>query len=57
MCPFCRGTTKLIRVDGHLSTYQCLDCGEVASAEDGTKLDSYFEWLMSRTKSKRVAAF
>jgi len=57
MCPLCRGTTKLIRVDGHLSTYQCLDCGEVASAEDGTKLDSYFEWLMSRTKSKRLAAF
>jgi len=58
MCPFCRGTMKLIRVGGHpmLSTYQCLDCQEVTTTEDGAKIDSYFEWLMSRTKSKRIAA-
>ena len=50
---------KLIRVGGHpmLSTYQCLDCEEVTTAEDGTGTESYFEWLMSRTKSKRVVAF
>jgi len=40
-----------------LSTYQCLDCGEVTTPEEGSKLESYFEWLMSMTKSKRVAAF
>jgi hypothetical protein len=59
MCPFCRGMTKLMRVSGHpmLSTYQCLDCGEVTTAEDGAGTESYFEWLMSRTKSKRVVAF
>jgi hypothetical protein len=59
MCPFCRGTTKLIRVDGHpmVSTYQCLDCGEVTTAQDEAEGESFFEWLMSRTKSKRIAAF
>jgi hypothetical protein len=53
MCPFCRGTMKLARVDGlsKSRTYQCLDCGEV---EDGTEAGSYFEWLMSRPKSKRA---
>jgi len=59
MCPICRGTMKLIRVGGYpmLRTYQCLDCKEVTTAEDKVRIDSYFEWLMSRTKSKRVAAF
>jgi transposase-like protein len=59
MCPLCRGTMKLVQVGGHpiLSTYQCLDCEKVVTREAGTGIESYFEWLMSRTKSKRVAAF
>jgi hypothetical protein len=59
MCPFCRGTLKLIRVGGRLmlSTYQCLDCREITTAESESRKDSYFEWLMSRPNSKRVAVF
>jgi hypothetical protein len=55
MCPFCRGTLKLIRAGGPLmpSTYQCLDCQQITTAENGAAKDSYFEWLMSRTGSKR----
>ena len=55
MCPFCRGTLKLIRAGGPLtpSTYQCLDCRKITTAEPVARKDSYFEWLMSRTKSKR----
>ena len=54
MCPFCRGKMKLVRVDGHpkLSTYQCLSCKEVTTVEDGAGIGSYFDWLMSRPKSK-----
>jgi hypothetical protein len=57
MCPFCRGTLKLIRVGGPfmLSTYQCLDCRETTTAESKTGNDSYFEWLMARSKPKRFA--
>jgi hypothetical protein len=59
MCPFCHGMTKLIRAGGHpmRSTYECLDCGEVTTAEGETGTESYFEWLMARTKSKRILAF
>jgi hypothetical protein len=58
MCPFCRGTLKLIRAGGPLmaSTYQCLDCREITTAESEAGKDSYFEWLMSRTKSKVLRA-
>jgi hypothetical protein len=54
MCPFCRGSMKLVRLDGYpkLSTYQCLRCEEVTMIEDGAGIGSYFEWLMSRPKSK-----
>jgi transposase-like protein len=54
MCPFCRGTMKLARIDGHLkiSTYRCLKCREVMTVEDGA--GSYFDWLMSRPISKRA---
>jgi hypothetical protein len=50
---------KLIRVGGHPMhrTYQCIDCKSVTTAEDEVRIDSYFEWLMSRTTSKRAAAF
>ncbi len=56
MCPFCRGKMKLVRVDGRpkLSTYQCLSCKEVTTVVDGAGIGSYFEWLMSRPKSKRA---
>jgi hypothetical protein len=40
-----------------LSAYQCLDCREVPTTEDGTGIHSYFLWLMSRPKSKRITAF
>ncbi len=54
MCPFCRGTMRLARVDDHpkLSSYQCLSCKEVTTVEDGAGIGSYFDWLMSRPKSK-----
>jgi len=57
MCPFCRGRMKLVRVDGHpkLSIYQCLSHKEVTTVEDGTGIGSYFEWLMSRPKSKSAS--
>jgi hypothetical protein len=57
MCPFCRGTLKLIRVGGPLmlSTYQCVECREITTAENKPRNDSYFEWLMSRPISKRFA--
>jgi hypothetical protein len=56
MCPFCRGTMKLVWVDGRpkFSTYQCLSCKEVMTVEGGAGTGSYFEWLMSRPKSKRA---
>jgi hypothetical protein len=38
------------------STYQCVDCREVTTAEREAGKDSYFEWLMSRTKSKVLRA-
>jgi hypothetical protein len=55
MCPFCLGTMKLIHVGGRptLGTYQCLDCTEVMTTEGEARIDSYFEWLMSRPRSKR----
>jgi hypothetical protein len=37
------------------STYQCVDCQQITTAENETGKDSYFEWLMSRTGSKRAA--
>ena len=50
---------KLVGVGGRpiLSTYRCLDCGKVATVAEEDKVDSYFEWLMSRPTSKKVAAF
>jgi len=59
MCPFCRGTTKLVQIGGYptLSTYQCVECEKITTVEERTGIDSYFEWLMSRTKSKRITAF
>jgi hypothetical protein len=38
------------------SAYQCVDCREVSTAEREAGKDSYFEWLMSRTKSKVLKA-
>jgi hypothetical protein len=38
------------------STYQCLDCREITTAESEAGKDSYFEWLMSRTRSKVLRA-
>jgi transposase-like protein len=57
MCPFCRGKMKLVRVDGHpkLSTYQCLSCKEITTVEDEPGIGSYFDWLMSRPKSKSAS--
>jgi hypothetical protein len=57
MCPFCRGTLKLIRAGGPSmpSTYQCVDCRQITTNERQAWNDSYFEWLMSRPKSKRGA--
>ena len=59
MCPFCCGTLKLVQVGWQPThkTYQCLGCEKVMTIEAGTGIESYFEWLMSKTKSKRVAAF
>jgi hypothetical protein len=37
------------------STYQCADCQQITTAASEAGKDSYFEWLMSRTKSKRGA--
>jgi len=56
MCPVCRGKMKLARVGRHpkVSTYQCLSCKEVVTVEDWAGSGSYFEWLMSRPKSKRA---
>ena len=56
MCPVCRGKMKLARVGGHpkVSTYQCLSCKEVTTVEDWSGSGSYFQWLMSRPKSKRA---
>jgi len=56
MCPVCRGKMKLARAGGHpkVSTYQCLSCKEVMTVEDSAGSCSYFEWLMSRPKSKRA---
>jgi hypothetical protein len=56
MCPFCRGAMRLVGLDAHptLKTYQCIDC-EAANAIDGDT--SYFEWLMSRPKSKGTGTF
>ena len=59
MCPFCRGTLKLIRSGGPLTikTYQCLECREVTTTENETGKVSYFDWLMSRPASKRIMAY
>jgi hypothetical protein len=59
MCPFCRGTLKLIRSGGpmRLKTYQCLECREVTTTESETDNASYFDWLMSRPATKRVMVF
>jgi uncharacterized protein YbaR (Trm112 family) len=59
MCPFCRGTLKLVRAGGPAtpSTYQCLDCQKITTADRVACKDSYFEWLMSRPKSKRGPLF
>ena len=56
MCPVCRGKMKLARVGGHpkVSTYQCLSCKAVMTVEDWAASGSYFQWLMSRPKSKRA---
>ena len=56
ICPVCRGEMKLAREGGHpkVSTYQCLRCKEVMTVEDWAGSGSYFEWLMSRPKSKRA---
>jgi hypothetical protein len=56
MCPFCRGKMKLVQVDSYPKriTYQCLFCKNVTTVEDGVGIGSYFEWLMSRPKSKRA---
>ncbi len=35
-----------------VSTYQCLNCKEVMTVKDWAGSGSYFEWLMSRPKSK-----
>jgi len=40
-----------------LSTFQCLNCKEVTTLEDRARTESYFEWLMSRPRSKRATAF
>jgi hypothetical protein len=54
-CPACRGKMKLARVGGlpKVNTYQCLSCKEVMTVEGRAGSGSYFEWLMSRPKSKR----
>jgi hypothetical protein len=59
MCPFCRGTLKLIRAGGPLvlKTYQCLECREITTTENESGKTSYFDWLMSRPTSKRVMAY
>ena len=59
MCPFCRGTLKLIRAGGPLmlSTYQCQECREITTTENETGKASYFDWLMSRPTTKRVMVF
>jgi hypothetical protein len=59
MCPFCRGTLRLIRSGGPLlrSTYQCLECREITTSENEAGKISYFDWLMSRPAGKRVMAY
>jgi hypothetical protein len=59
MCPFCRGTLKLIRSGGPLvrNTYQCLECREFTTTENETGKASYFDWLMSRPASKRIMVY
>ncbi len=59
MCPFCRGTLKLIRAGGPLvrNIYQCLECREITTTENETGKTSYFDWLMSRPASKRILAY
>jgi hypothetical protein len=59
MCPFCRGTLKLIRSGGPLvhKTYQCIECRELTTTENETGKSSYFDWLMSRPASKRSMAY
>jgi hypothetical protein len=56
ICPVCRGEMKLTRVGRHpkVRTYQCLRFKEVMTVEDWAGSGSYFEWLMSRPKSKRA---
>ena len=59
MCPFCRGTLKLIRSGEPLvlNTYQCLECRQITTTENETGKASYFDWLMSRPVSKRLLAY
>jgi hypothetical protein len=59
MCPFCRGTLKLIRSGGPLmlNTYQCLECRVITTTENEAAKVSYFDWLMSRPASKRIMAY
>jgi hypothetical protein len=59
MCPFCRGTLKLIRSGGPLvgNTYQCLECRELTITENAAAKVSYFDWLMSRPASKRIMVY
>ena len=57
MCPFCHRTMKLAGAGGHpnLSTYQCFSCKEITTVEDEPGIGSYFDWLMSRPKSKNAS--
>jgi hypothetical protein len=54
VCPVCRGKMKVAPVGGlpKVHTYQCVSCKEVMTVEDWAGSGSYFEWLMSRPKSK-----
>jgi hypothetical protein len=49
---------KLAWIGGYpkLSSYQCINCKEVMTIEDGAGIGSYFDWLMSRPRSKRAHA-
>jgi hypothetical protein len=57
VCPVCRRKMKLAGVGGlpKVTTYQCLSCKDVMVVENWAGSGgSYFEWLMSRPKSKRA---
>jgi hypothetical protein len=58
MCPFCRGTLKLIRSgEPFVLTYQCVECRQLTTTEKEAGKASYFDWLMSRPASKRLLAY